>query len=242
MTDFAPADWLSLLQGAAAPSPAIADGGVLARHLGSYRCLLESWLQALESGAADPPGQALAVLSRHVQSECLRQLRTALSPGPGWDVLTSLPLPPTDLSIDAVLLSGWAAAGFKLWQAVLAYRRHVDEFCALYDGLGVQTLSRLQAELAGSTDPEIDTVAGLHAHWQSSQDACEASIVRSGSYAWRLAQVTGAAAAVRDAHRQWLAQWVGVETDAVALRALGEEVAAIRRQLRELDRPRGRRR
>lgn len=234
MTDFAPAEWLSLLHATTLQHTVSADSDPLARHLGSYRCLLESWGQALDAGRADPANTALDALAAYAQGECSRQLRALLSPGPAWDLLACLSLPSVALPVSAGLLTGIAAQGLMLWRALLDYQKQVERFCALYEHLGAQTLARLETLLDRTTDPPVDTVIALHGLWQHCQDACEAAIVRAETYAECLAALASAAAALQAAHRDWLAQCPGMATDPAVQRALSDELAAIRRQLRSM--------
>lgn len=230
MTDSAQ-EWLSLLQAFVPAPPPSAVDHPLARHLGTYRCLLESWEQALDADAPDPCAHSLAALAGYVQRECVRQVRGLLSPGPAWDAVVSLPLLPMNPFLAGLAVPGMSQAA-ALWRAVVAYQRDLDRFCALYESIGSATLARLEAILADPREPAIESVAALHAQWQRCQDACEAAIIRDGAFAERLAAVVSAGGALRAAHSGWLALYPGVTTDPGAQQALSEEIAAIRRQLR----------
>ena len=227
------AEWLHLLQAAAPVPPNCANDDPLARQLGGYRCLVECWEQALRDGLVDPSGHALRALARYAQTECLNRIRAWLGSGSIWDAVVRLPLPPLDLPAALLAMPGGAQC-LTLWRAVLEYQRQVDRFCALYESIGADTLVRLEAALETPAGPPVDTVVALYALWQSCQDACEASIVRSEQYAPRLAGVANAVAALRAAHQNWWALWPGAARDIGAQRAFSEEVAAIRRQLRAM--------
>lgn len=233
MTDSIQAEWLRSLQEAVSASPAAGADDLLTRQLSGYRCLLDAWEEGLHAGLADPCTHALHALARHAQGDCLRQIHAWLSPGPGWDAVIRLPLPAIDPLADALAFPG-ATQTVALWRAVVNYQRQVDRFCALYEFVGAQSLARLEAWLEASTAPPIETVVALYALWQVCQDACEAAIVQDEQYAPRLADVTLAAAALRMAYRRWLGQFPGVPHDSGALRALSEEIAQVRRQLRAM--------
>jgi hypothetical protein len=84
--------------------------------------------------------------------------------------------------------------------------------------------------------PRLDSAAEVYAHWQQSQDQLESEIVRAGAWSRSLGEVAAAAAALRAAHRQYLELLLGVNLDGSGQRALSDEVADIRRQLRALKR------
>lgn len=229
MIDPVQAEWLKLLHAPIPNPPGGAGDDLLARQLAGYRCLVDSWEEALQVGRPDAPGHALRALARHVQEQCLGQIRAWLSAGPTWDAVARLPLPPVAPAVFLAVPGG--AQGLTLWCALQGYQREVDRFCALYQSLGADTLARIEAVLEAPAAPRIESVAALYALWQSCQDACEASIVRGDQYALRLAAVASAVAALRAAHHQWCVV-MGVAHDSGAQRALSEEIAAIRRQLR----------
>ena len=235
MIDPVQAEWLNLLQ-AATPAPTrSANDDPLARQLGGYRCLVETWEQALQAGSPDPAGHALRALARYAQDECLEQIRVWLGAGPIWDVMVRLPLPPVVPAVFVAVPGG--AQGLALWRALLDYQAQVDRFCALYQSVGVDTLARLEAIIETPAAPPIETVVALYTLWQSCQDACEASIVQGEQYAPRLAAVVSAVATLRAAHGQWWALLPGMAHDFGAQRALSDEIAAIRRQLRAMAGP-----
>lgn len=232
MTAFATADWLALLQAAPA-TPADAQEALLAGELEGYRVLLDHWQQGLRDGVAEPARVALAALARHIDERRPRQLRQLCSPGPWFQPLVELPMPTFAVPAVPTVLPGWLTAGLGFWQSLLDYRQRVDAFCAPYQRLGALTLTRLEQT------PDtlvIDSAAGLFARWQHYQDQVESEIVRTQSWSESLGQVTGAAATLRATHRQCLELLLGVNLDGAAQRALSQEVADIRRQLRALTR------
>lgn len=230
--DSTQAEWLHLRE--AAVSTASATTGYddpLAHQLSGYRCFVEAWEHALQAGHTDAARYALATLARHVQGECLHRIRTWLSAGPLWDALVQLPLPPLQFAAMAPPMPGRTAV-LALCGAALDYQREVDRFCNLYQSLGSSTLSRLDAAVAASAGPSIDTVAALYVFWLACQDSCEAEIVRREDYADCLAAVSVAAAALRTAHRQWMEIFIPCE--AGQQRAFSDEIATLRRQLRAM--------
>ncbi|ANX03051.1 hypothetical protein PG2T_01830 [Immundisolibacter cernigliae] len=230
MTAFAPADWLALFQ--AAPSMPAADTEPFGSQLEDYRLLLDRWQQALEAGAAEPARVALAALARHIDRQRPRQLRRVCSPGPWFEPLVELPVPAVAApALPALPLPGWLAAGAGFWLALVSYRQKLDAFCLPYQGLGTRTLTRLEQARPATA---ITSAAGLFAHWQLCQDQVESEIVRAPSWVASSAGVAAAAAALRVAHRQCLEAALGVQLDGAGQRALSEELAAIRRQLRKL--------
>lgn len=233
MTAFAPADWLALLRAAPSTPPVAPRAGLLAEELDGYRVLLDNWQHAVRDGLAEPARLALAALARHVDERRPRQLRQLCSPGPWFEPLADLPLPMFTALPAPAILPGWLAAGFDFWQSLFDYRQRVDAFCAPYQNLGARTLVRLQQTPDALV---IGSAAGLYAHWQRCQDQIESDIVRSNSWCASLARVAGAAASLRAAHRQCLELLLGVNLDGVAQRALSDEIADIRRQLRALTR------
>lgn len=231
MTAFAPADWLALFQ-AAPPIPAAAVADPIGAELVGYRVLLDQWQQALESGAAEPARAAVAALARHIDQQRARQVRRVCSPGPWFDPLIELPVPAVAVpSLLALPLPGWLAAGAGFWLALADYRQKLDAFCLPYRDLGTRTLGRLEQVHPLTT---ITSAAGLFAHWQRCQDQVESEIVCAPSWGAALAGVATAAAALRVAHRQCLEAALGVQLDGAGQRALSEEIAAVRRQLRKL--------
>ncbi|HEX2797444.1 MAG TPA: hypothetical protein VHN38_10185, partial [Immundisolibacter sp.] len=190
------------------------------------------WQQALEAGAAEPARVALAALARHIDRQRPRQLRRVCSPGSWFEPLVELPLPAVAAPVlPALQLPGWLAAGAGFWLALAGYRQKLDAFCLPYQGLGTRTLRRLEQARPVTA---ITSAAGLFAHWQRCQDQVESEIVRAPSWGTSLASVAAAAAALRVAHRQCLEAALGVQLDGAGQRALSEELAAIRRQLRKL--------
>ena len=150
----------------------------LAAELDGYQRLLAAWEEALEADAADPPGQALAVLARQVDQQRLRQLRNLFCPGGLYEVLALMPMPGLELLPDPDSLGPWTVPGLSLWQAMVAYRRQLDRLLALYDGLGTRALRRLQSTLEESAARPVRSPAALYGLWQRSLDACEAAVVR----------------------------------------------------------------
>lgn len=237
VTDSAQAEWLQLLNSAISTASAAADDDPLARALGGYRCLVEAWEHALQTGQSDAGHCALATLARHAQSECLNHIRAWLSAGPAWDAVVRLPLPAVDFLALLPPMPGRTVV-VALWGALVDYQREVDAFCGLYQSIGSSTLERLEAAVAASSGPSIDTVAALYALWQACQDSCEAEIVRRDDYADRLGAVTAAAAALRLAYRRWFEHVV--PNEASQPRAVSDEIAVLRRHLRAMaDRPDG---
>ncbi len=232
VTAFAPADWLALLQAAPA-TPAAANQALLAGELEGYRILLEAWQRGVQDDIADPAHVALTTLARHVDERRPRQLRRLCMPGPWFEPLVDLPVPAVGTLPALPGLPAWMAVGFGFWQAVLEYRQRVDAFCAPYQNLGTRTLARVEQT---SDVPRLDSAAELYAHWQQSQDQIESEIVRAGAWSRSLGEVAAAAAALRAAHRQYLELLLGVNLDGSGQRALSDEVADIRRQLRALKR------
>lgn len=209
-----------------------ADADSFGGELEAYRVLLDHWQQALEAGVAEPARVALAALARHIDRQRARQLRHICSPGRWFEPLVELPLPAVAMpALPALALPGWAAAGAAFWRALAGYRQTLDAFCLLYQGLGTRTLNRLEQV---RPVPAITSAAGLFAHWQLCQDQVESEIVRAPSWSASLAGVAAAAAALRVAHRQCLEAALGVQLDGAGQRALSDELAAIRRQLRHL--------
>lgn len=212
--------------------PAAADTDPFGSELEGYRVLLDQWQQALEAGAAEPARVALAALARHIDRQRPRQLRRVCSPGPWFEPLVELPVPVfTAPTLPALPLPGWLAAGAGFWLALAGYRQKLDAFCLPYQGLGTRTLRRLEQARPVTA---ITSAAGLFAHWQLCQDQVESEIIRAPSWGTSLASVAAAAAALRVAHRQCLEAALGVQLDGTGQRALSEELAAIRRQLRTL--------
>ena len=232
VTAFAPADWLALLQAAPA-TPAVANQALLVGELEGYRILLEAWQRGVQDDIADPAHVALSTLARHVDERRPRQLRRLCMPGPWFEPLLDLPVPAFGTLPALPGLPAWMAVGFGFWQAVLAYRQRVDAFCAPYQNLGTRTLARVQQT---PDTPRLDSAAEVYAHWQQSQDQLESEIVRASAWSRSLGQVAAAAAALRAAHRQYLELLLGVNLDGSGQRALSDEVADIRRQLRALKR------
>jgi hypothetical protein len=231
VTAFAPADWFALFQ-AAHPMSAAADTDPSGAELEGYRVLLDQWQQALEAGAAEPARAALAALARHIDQQRARHVRRVCSPGPWFDPLIELPLPAVAVpALPALPLPGWLAAGARFWLALADYRQKLDAFCLPYQGLGTRTLGQLEQVQPVTA---ITSAAGLFAHWQRCQDRVESEIIRAPSWGAALAGVTAAAAALRVAHRQCLEAALGVQLDGAGQRALSDEIAAVRRQLRKL--------
>jgi hypothetical protein len=229
--DPAQAEWLHRFRAAAQAEPTAGDDDLLTRELGGYRCLVETWDEALRAGHADAVERALVALARHTQNDCLRQIRAWLSPGPLWDALLLTPLPPAEF------LAAWPPVPGKaviiaLWDAVVGYQQALSRFCDLYRSLGDATLASLKAVLNAADSPSIDSVSALYALWQVCQDHCEAQIVGRDDYADRLGAVSVAAGALRAAHRQWVQHCMPGE--AGQLREFSEEIATLRRQLRAL--------
>ncbi|WP_448510462.1 hypothetical protein [Immundisolibacter sp.] len=232
VTAFAPADWLALLQAATA-TPTVAKEALLAGELESYRVLLDAWQSGLQDDIADPARFALTTLARHVDERRPRQLRRLCMPGPWFEPLVDLPAPAFGTLPALAGLPAWMAVGFGFWQAVLEYRQRVDAFCAPYQNLGTRTLARLEPT---PDAPVLDSAAGLYAHWQHCQDQIESEIVRAPSWSLSLSQLVATAAALRAAHRRCLEVLLGVDLEGAGQRALSDEVADIRRQLRALKR------
>lgn len=230
VTAFAPADWLALLQAVPA-RPAVANQALLAGELEGYILLLDAWQRGVQDDVADPARVALTTLARHVDERRPRQLRRLCMPGPWFEPLVDLPVPAVGTLPALPGLPAWMAVGFGFWQAVLEYRQRVDAFCAPYQNLGTRTLARLQQT---PDTLRLDSAAELYAHWQQSQDQIESEIVRAGAWSRSLGEVIAAAAALRAAHRQYLELLLGVSLDGSGQRALSDEVADIRRQLRAL--------
>lgn len=229
MTAFAPPDWLALFQ---AEPPAVAAADAFGAELESYRVLLEQWQRALEVGGGEPARAALAGLARHIDQQRARQVRRVCSPGPWFDPLVELPVSVSAVpALPALPLPGWLAAGARFWLVLADYRQKLDAFCLPYQGLGTRTLGRLE-QIPPVT--AITSATGLFAHWQRCQDQVESEIVRAPSWGTALAGVAAAAAALRVAHRQCLEAALGVQLDGADQRALSEELATIRRQLRKL--------
>lgn len=229
MTAFAPPDWLAVFQ--AAP-PAVAAADAFGAELESYRVLLDQWQQALGLGTPEPARAALAALARHIDQQRARHVRRVCSPGPWFDPLIELPVPAVAVpALPALPLPGWLAAGARFWLALADYRQKLDAFCLPYQRLGTRTLGRLEQAHPVTA---ITSAAGLFAHWQRCQDQVESEIVRAPSWGGALAGVTAAAAALRVTHRQCLEEALGVQLDAAGQRALSDEIAAVRRQLRKL--------
>ncbi|HCO43098.1 MAG TPA: hypothetical protein DCZ11_03430 [Gammaproteobacteria bacterium] len=235
MTFSSSADWLSAVaEATASPPPPRAP---LAAELDGYQRLLIAWDEALNAGSDDPAGQALAVLARHVDQQRLRQLRGLLCPGGLYEALVLMPMPGLDMLPDPDALGSWPAPGLAMWQAVVAYRRRLDHLLALYDGLGTRSLERLQAALAEGVAPPVRSPRALYGLWQRCVDACEAEVLRVPDYSARLAAVARAATRLRAEQRRWAAQWLGIHSASEAQRALSDEIADIRRQLRLMARP-----
>lgn len=201
---------------------------LLAAELDDYQRLLIAWDEAQAANAADPPGQALTALARHVDQKRLRQLRGLFCPSGLYEALALVPLPGLDLLPDP---APWTVPGLGLWQAMVSYRRQLDQLLALYDGLGTRSLGLLKTTLRGQT---VRSPAELYGLWQRCVDACEADVVRASDYPERLAAVAAAGARLRAEQRQWAAQWLGIDSGGKAQQALSDEIAAIRRQLRLL--------
>ena len=136
-----------------------------------------------------------------------------------------------DADIAGARVAWLGGCGAAFWRALAGYRQTLDAFCLLYQGLGTRTLNRLEQV---RPTPAITSAAGLFAHWQLCQDQVESEIVRAPSWSASLAGVAAAAAALRVAHRQCLEAALGVQLDGAGQRALSDELAAIRRQLRHL--------
>nr|ART37728.1 E200 [uncultured bacterium] len=232
VTAFAPADWLALLQAAPA-TRSVGNEPLLAGELEGYGVLLDAWQRGVQDDIADPARVALTTLARHVDERRPRQLRHLCMPGPWFEPLVDLPLPAFGTLPALPGLPAWMAVGFGFWHALLEYRQRVEAFCAPYQNLGTRTLARLEQT---PDAPLLDSAAGLYAHWQQSQDQIESEIVRTPSWSLSLGQMTSAAAALRAAHRQYLELLLGVNLDGSGQRALSDEVADIRRQLRALRR------
>lgn len=232
MTASAPTDWLALLQAAPA-TPAVAQETLLAGELEGYRVLLDHWQQGLRDGVAEPARAALAALARHIDEQRPRQLRQMCSPGQWVQPLIDSPMLTFAVPAVPAILPGWLAAGLGFWQALSDYRQRVDTFCAPYQRLGARTLARLEQTPDASA---VDSAAGLYAQWQRCQDQIESEIVRTQSWPESLGQVNRTAAALRVAHRQCLELLLGVNLDSAAQRAISDELAVIRRQLRDLTR------
>lgn len=230
VTAFAPADWLALLQATPA-TPTVANQALLAGELEGYRVLLDAWQRGVQDDIVDPAHVALTTLARHVDERRPRQLRRLCMPGPWFEPLVDLPVPAFGTLPALPGLPAWMAVGFGFWQAVLEYRQRVDAFCAPYQNLGTRTLARLQQT---PDTPRLDSAAEVYAHWQQSQDQIESEIVRAGAWSRSLGEVAAAAAALRAAHWQYLELLLGVSLDGSGQRALSDEVADIRRQLRAL--------
>ncbi len=212
--------------------PAAADTEPFGGELEGFRVLLDQWQQALDAGVAEPARVSLAALARHIDRQRPRQLRRVCSPGPWFDPLVELPVPAVAApALPALPLPGWLAAGAGFWLALAGYRQTLDAFCLPYQGLGSRTLNRLEQVPMVTA---ITSAAGLFAHWQLCQDQVESEIVRAPSWGTSLASVAAAAAALRVAHRQCLEAALGVQFDGAGQRALSEELAAMRRQLRKL--------
>lgn len=206
----------------------------LAAELDGYQRLLAAWEEALEADAADPPGQALAMLARQVDQQRLRQLRSLFCPGGLYEALALMPMPGLELLPEPDTLGPWTAPGLSLWQAMVAYRRQLDRLLALYDGLGTRALRRLQSTLGEGAARPVRSPAALYGLWQRSLDACEAAVVEAPDHPVRLAAVAAAGARLQAEQRQWATQWLGIDSGSDAQRALSDEIAAIRRQLRHL--------
>jgi len=212
--------------------PAAADTDPFGAELEGYRVLLDQWQRALEVGAAEPARVALAALARHIDQQRARQVRRVCSPGPWFEPLVELPVPVFAApALPALPLPGWLAAGTGFWLALAGYRQTLDAFCLPYQGLGTCTLNRLEQVRPVTA---ITSAAGLFAHWQRCQDQVESEIIRAPSWGSALAGVAAAAAALRVAHRRCLEAVLGVQLDGAGQRALSEELAAVRRQLRKL--------
>lgn len=148
-----------------------------------------------------------------------------------WDALLLTPLPPAEFLAASPPVPGKALVG-ALWAALVDYQRALDRFCGLYQSLGEATLTCLEAALAASDTPAIDSVSALYALWQACQDTCEARIVRRDDYAECLGAVSVAAGALRAAHAQWVQQFM--PGAAGQRREFSDEIATLRRQLRAL--------
>lgn len=211
---------------------AAADTDPFGGELEGFRVLLDQWQHALEAGVAEPARVALAALARHIDRQRPRQLRRVCSPGPWFEPLLELPVPTVAApALPALPLPGWLAAGAGFWLALADYRQKLDAFCLPYQGLGTRTLRRLEQVRPVTA---ITSAAGLFAHWRCCQDEVESEIIRAPSWGAALASVTAAAVALRVAHRQCLEAVLGVQLDGAGQRALSEELAVIRRQLRKL--------
>nr|ART40483.1 K44 [uncultured bacterium] len=232
MTASAPADWLALLQAAPA-MPAAANQTLLAGELEGYSVLLDAWRRGVQDNIADPARGALTTLARHVDERRPRQLRHLCMPGPWFEPLVDLPVPAFGTLPALPGLPAWMAVGIGFWHALLEYRQRVEAFCAPYQNLGTRTLARLEQT---PDAPMLDSAAELYAHWQQCQDQIESELVRTQSWSLSLGHVTAAAAALRAAHRQCVELLLGVNLDGSGQRALSDEVADIRRQLRALKR------
>ncbi len=232
MTVFAPADWLALLQAAPA-TPTVAKEALLAGELEGYRILLDAWQRGVQDDIADPARVALTTLARHVDERRPRQLRQLCTPGPWSDSLADLALPAFGALPALPDLPAWMAVGVGFWHVLLEYRQRVEAFCAPYQNLGTRTLARLEQTPDALM---FDSAAGLYAHWQHCQDQIESDIVRAPSWSLSLSQLVATAAALRAAHRRCLEVLLGVDLDGAGQRALSDEVADIRRQLRALKR------
>ena len=232
MTASAPADWFALLQAAPA-TPTVVNQALLADELEGYGVLLDAWQRGVQDEMADPAHVALTTLARHVDERRPRQLRRLCMPGPWFEPLLDLPLPAVGTLPALPNLPAWMAVGFGFWHAVLEYRQRVDAFCAPYQNLGTRTLVGLQQT---PDAPRLHSAAEVYAHWQNTQDRIESEIVRTRSWSLSVGQVVAAAAALQAAHRQCLELVLGISLDSRGQRALSDEVADIRRQLRALKR------
>jgi hypothetical protein len=172
------------------------------------------------------------MLARHVDEARPRQVRRLLSPGEFYEPWLALPLPEASLLSSVPLLPAWMAGGIALWRALAVARQCLDDFVSPYLQLGTRTLAGV-VQLSDSPDG----APAVYAAWRRCQQAEEAEIVRSPAWSVALARVVSANAALRQSHQELLSAWLGVDDNTDRYQALSNELASLRRRLRQHDFP-----